>query len=44
MRVWDVIEKTQVAEFHGHKFGVNCVVSTLLSTEARVLKQNLRHD
>ncbi|XP_025105173.1 mitogen-activated protein kinase-binding protein 1-like isoform X6 [Pomacea canaliculata] len=25
VRVWDVIEKTQVAEFHGHKFGVNCV-------------------
>ncbi|XP_076442512.1 uncharacterized protein LOC143281273 isoform X3 [Babylonia areolata] len=25
VRVWDVEEKTQVAEFHGHKFGVNCV-------------------
>ncbi|KAJ8308631.1 hypothetical protein KUTeg_013505 [Tegillarca granosa] len=25
VRVWDVEEKTQVAEFHGHKFGINCV-------------------
>jgi len=26
VRVWDVAEKTQVAEFLGHKFGVSCVV------------------
>ena len=26
VRVWDVEEKTQVAEFHGHKFGIGCVV------------------
>lgn len=25
VRVWDVAEKTQVAEFHGHKFGIVCV-------------------
>ncbi|XP_064484306.1 mitogen-activated protein kinase-binding protein 1-like isoform X3 [Ornithodoros turicata] len=25
LRVWDVQEKTQVAEFPGHKFGINCV-------------------
>ncbi|XP_053396719.1 mitogen-activated protein kinase-binding protein 1-like isoform X2 [Mercenaria mercenaria] len=25
VRVWDVAEKTQVAEFHGHKFGISCV-------------------
>ncbi|CAG5136024.1 unnamed protein product, partial [Candidula unifasciata] len=25
VRVWDVQEKTQVAEFHGHKFGIKCV-------------------
>ncbi|KAL8619680.1 hypothetical protein ACOMHN_019735 [Nucella lapillus] len=25
VRVWEVEEKTQVAEFHGHKFGINCV-------------------
>ncbi|XP_059149399.1 WD repeat-containing protein 62-like [Physella acuta] len=25
VRVWDVAEKTQVAEFRGHKFGINCV-------------------
>ncbi|XP_071078858.1 mitogen-activated protein kinase-binding protein 1-like [Haliotis cracherodii] len=24
VRVWDVEEKTQVAEFHGHKFGISC--------------------
>lgn len=27
VRVWDVEEKVQVAQFHGHKFGINCVVS-----------------
>lgn len=26
VRVWDVEEKIQVAEFYGHKFGINCVV------------------
>ena len=26
VRVWDVEEKTQVAEHHGHKFGISCVV------------------
>ncbi|XP_076100520.1 uncharacterized protein LOC143069661 isoform X9 [Mytilus galloprovincialis] len=25
VRVWDVEEKIQVAEFYGHKFGINCV-------------------
>ncbi|KAH8027684.1 hypothetical protein HPB51_007234 [Rhipicephalus microplus] len=25
VRIWDVAEKTQVAEFPGHKFGVTCV-------------------
>ncbi|XP_012941670.1 mitogen-activated protein kinase-binding protein 1 isoform X2 [Aplysia californica] len=25
VRVWDVVEKTQLAEFRGHKFGINCV-------------------
>ncbi|KAH9499537.1 Mitogen-activated protein kinase-binding protein 1, partial [Bulinus truncatus] len=25
VRVWDVADKTQVAEFLGHKFGINCV-------------------
>ena len=25
VRVWDVEETTQVSEFHGHKFGINCV-------------------
>ena len=25
VRVWDVEEKTQVAEHHGHKFGISCV-------------------
>ncbi|XP_035828866.1 mitogen-activated protein kinase-binding protein 1-like [Aplysia californica] len=29
VRVWDVVEKTQLAEFRGHKFGINCVVSTI---------------
>ena len=27
VRVWDVQERTMVAEFPGHKFGINCVVS-----------------
>ena len=27
VRVWDVAERAQVAEFAGHKFGINCVVS-----------------
>ena len=27
MRVWDLEEMTQVAEFEGHKFGIRCVVS-----------------
>jgi len=27
VRVWDVQERTLVAEFPGHKFGINCVVS-----------------
>lgn len=27
LRVWDVQERTQVAEFLGHKYGINCVVS-----------------
>jgi len=26
VRVWDLEEKVQVAEFHGHKFGICCVV------------------
>ncbi|XP_012942281.1 mitogen-activated protein kinase-binding protein 1 [Aplysia californica] len=26
VRVWDVVEKTQLAEFRGHKFGINCVL------------------
>ncbi|CAH1791399.1 unnamed protein product [Owenia fusiformis] len=25
VRVWDVVEKTQLAEFMGHKFGISCV-------------------
>ncbi|XP_022107482.1 mitogen-activated protein kinase-binding protein 1-like isoform X2 [Acanthaster planci] len=25
VRVWDVEERTQLAELHGHKFGINCV-------------------
>lgn len=27
VRIWDVQDKTQVAEFHGHKYGIPCVVS-----------------
>ena len=27
VRVWDVQERALVAEFAGHKFGINCVVS-----------------
>lgn len=27
VRVWDLEEMTQVAEFEGHKFGIRCVVS-----------------
>ena len=27
VRVWDVQERAMVAEFAGHKFGINCVVS-----------------
>ena len=30
MRIWDLAERTQVAEFAGHKFGVVCVVSFFL--------------
>lgn len=26
VRVWDTQEKAQVAEFSGHKYGINCVV------------------
>lgn len=29
LRVWDVQERTQVVEFLGHKFGINCVVGVL---------------
>ncbi|CAM1318924.1 WDR62 (predicted) [Pycnogonum litorale] len=25
VRVWDIQEKTQIAEFAGHKYGINCV-------------------
>ncbi|XP_041469157.1 mitogen-activated protein kinase-binding protein 1-like isoform X3 [Lytechinus variegatus] len=25
VRIWDVQDKTQVAEFHGHKYGISCV-------------------
>jgi len=25
--VWNVEERSQVSELHGHKFGLNCVVS-----------------
>ncbi|XP_064622019.1 mitogen-activated protein kinase-binding protein 1-like isoform X4 [Lineus longissimus] len=25
VRVWDIEEKAQVGEFHGHKFGISCV-------------------
>lgn len=27
VRVWDMTDFTQVAEFPGHKYGINCVVS-----------------
>ena len=27
VRVWDLEERTQIAEFLGHKFGIVCVVS-----------------
>ena len=33
VRVWDLSDKTQVAEFLGHKFGVSCVVSCLCLTQ-----------
>ena len=29
VRIWDLADRTQVAEFAGHKFGVVCVVSVL---------------
>ena len=29
VRVWNVEEKSQVSELHGHQFGINCVVSVL---------------
>ena len=29
--MWDVAEKVQVAEHHGHKFGVSCVVCKVCS-------------
>ena len=28
VRVWEVEDKVQVAEFGGHKFGISCVVSS----------------
>lgn len=27
VRVWDMADFTQIAEFPGHKYGINCVVS-----------------
>lgn len=27
LRIWSVADSTQVAEFQGHKYGINCVVS-----------------
>jgi len=27
VRVWDMVDFTQIAEFPGHKYGINCVVS-----------------
>jgi len=40
VRIWDAHERQLVAEFPGHKFGINCVVSNhsyleYLSTQAR---------
>ena len=35
VRIWDVQEKTLVAEFAGHKFGINCVVSACADRIAR---------
>jgi len=29
VRVWDLEEKTQVAEFFGHKYGIACVVRSI---------------
>jgi WD40 repeat protein len=30
VRIWDLADRSQVAEFAGHKFGVVCAVSFLL--------------
>ena len=27
VRVWDVHDRSQIVEFPGHKYGINCVVS-----------------
>ena len=40
--MWDVEEKTQVAEFHGHKFGVNCVVSKSTLSEGLFMVTEFR--
>lgn len=32
VRVWDVQERQMIAEFPGHKFGINCVVSGTYTT------------
>ncbi|XP_078592752.1 WD repeat-containing protein 62-like isoform X1 [Branchiostoma floridae x Branchiostoma japonicum] len=42
VRVWDVEEKTQVAEFQGHKFGVSCVAFS--SNMKYVVSVGYQHD
>jgi WD40 repeat protein len=35
VRIWDLADRTQVAEFAGHKFGVVCVVSVFLARKIK---------
>ncbi|XP_047496658.1 WD repeat-containing protein 62-like isoform X3 [Penaeus chinensis] len=42
VRVWDVADKTQVAEFQGHKYGVSCVAFS--PTQKYVVSVGSQHD
>ncbi|XP_076039679.1 WD repeat domain 62 [Oratosquilla oratoria] len=42
VRVWDINERTQVAEFQGHKYGINCVAFS--PTQKYVVSVGTQHD